>query len=50
MLQLFQEFITPQQKELAAKVERIGENTLLESEQAMKELAGLGIALMANTG
>lgn len=38
MLQLFQEFITPQQKALAAKVEEMGRDAALENEGMMKEL------------
>ena len=50
MLQLFREFVTPQQKELAAKVEKMGGDAVLENEQAMKELAGLETALTASPG
>ena len=38
MLQLFQEFVTPQQKILAAKVEQVGRDAVLENEEMMKEL------------
>ena len=38
MLQLFQDFVTPQQRKLAAMVKRMGGDTALEDEQAMKEL------------
>ena len=48
MLQLFQEFVTPQQKELAAKLKQMGGGAVLENEQAMKELVGLETTLTAN--
>ena len=38
MLKLFNEFITPQQKELAAKVEDMGGTAAQENEETMKEL------------
>ena len=39
MLQLFKEFVTPQQKELAAKVEKKGGDAAMKSKEAMEELA-----------
>jgi hypothetical protein len=39
MLQLFKEFITPQQRELVAKVEKKGGDAALRSKEAMEELA-----------
>lgn len=50
MLQLFQEFVTPQQKALAAKVRDMGGNAALEDEQAMEELAGAAFALTVDSG
>ena len=38
-LDVFQGFVTPQQKELEEKVEKLGKDAVLENEQAMKELA-----------
>jgi hypothetical protein len=49
MLQLFQEFITPQQKMLAAKVEEMGREAALENEEMMKELVGAEPALNASS-
>ena len=40
MLQLFQEFLTPQQKELKEKVKDMGGVAALDDEKAMQELAG----------
>ena len=50
MLQLFQEFVTPQQKKLATMMQNMGGNTILEDEQAMKELAGAEDALSLENG
>lgn len=50
MLQLFQEFVTPQQKKLATMVQNMGGNTILEDEQAMKELAGAEDVLSSESG
>ena len=50
MLQLFQEFVTPQQKKLAAMADAMGRDVALENEQAMKELAGAESSLDAQSG
>lgn len=50
MLQLFQEFVTPQQQTLAVMVQKMGGNTVLEDKQAMKELAGAESALSSEGG
>jgi hypothetical protein len=50
MLQLFQEFATPQQKKLSAVVGKVGKDTALGDERAMKELAGVETALTAQSG
>lgn len=47
MLQLFQEFVTPQQKKLAAMVQTMGGDSVLENEQAMKELVAVESALIS---
>ena len=48
MIELFQEFVNPQQKILAAKVEEMGGYDVLENEQMMNELARVESTL--NTG
>ena len=50
MLQLFQEFITPEQKKLAVMVERRGGAAVLENEQALRELADAEFAFVAPSG
>jgi hypothetical protein len=50
VLQLFQEFVTPQQKKLAAMADAMGREVALEDEQAMKELAGAESSLAAQSG
>ena len=50
MLKLFQEFVTPQQKELAAKVKNMGGDDVLEDEKAMEELAGAEFELTVRSG
>ena len=50
MLQLFQEFVTPEQKKLAAIVERRGGVAVLENEQAIRELADAELAFTAPSG
>ena len=50
MLQLFQEFVTPQQKKLAVMVQKMGGDAALEDAQAMKELAGAESALSSESG
>jgi hypothetical protein len=49
MMQLFQEFLTPQQKMLAAKVEEMGRDAVLENEGMMKELVGVEPTLNAGS-
>ena len=39
MLQMFQKFLTPEQRKLADLVEKAGGNAILDDEHAMKELA-----------
>ena len=39
MLQMFQKFLTPEQRKLADLVEKTGGNAILDDEDAMKELA-----------
>ena len=41
MLDLFKEFVTPQQRELAAAVENMGGDGVRNNKQAMEELAGV---------
>ena len=42
MLQMFREFITPQQKQLTAMVQEMGgEEAVLENDQAMEQLEGV---------
>jgi len=50
MLQLFQEFVTPEQKKLTVMVEERGGAAALENEQAMRELADAEFAFVAPTG
>ena len=50
MLQLFQEFITPEQRKLTVMVEERGGAAVLENEQAMKELAEAEFAFVAPSG
>ncbi|KAF9781672.1 hypothetical protein BJ322DRAFT_1161455 [Thelephora terrestris] len=50
MRQLFEEFVTPQQKVLTAKMEAMGGYSVLEDEQAMKELASAESALSTGSG
>jgi len=50
MLQLFQEFITPEQKKLAAMVEERGGVAALENEYAMRELTEAEFAFVAPSG
>ena len=50
MLQLFQEFVPPQQKELADKVKNMGGDAALEDEQAMEELVGVEFDLTMRSG
>jgi hypothetical protein len=50
MLQLFQEFVTPEQKKLAAMVGEMGGDAALENEETMKELAGAETALTTHSG
>jgi len=47
MLELFQEFVSPEQKKLAAMVEQMNGVAALDSEQSMEELAGAELALVA---
>ena len=50
MLQLFQEFVTPEQKKLTAMVEERGGDAVLKNEQVMKELVDAEPALTAPPG
>ena len=50
MLQLFQDFTTPDQRKLAAMVEKLGGDAALDNEQAMKELADAEYAVTAPSG
>jgi len=50
MLQLFREFVTPEQKKLAIMAERMGGDAVLENEQAMRELADTEFAFVAPSG
>ena len=50
MLQLFQEFVTPEQKKLAVMVEARGGIAVLENEKAIKELADAELASTAPSG
>ena len=51
MLELFQEFVTPEQKKLAAMVEQRGGNVAaLKNEQAMRELVDAELSLTAPPG
>ena len=50
MLQLFQDFVTPEQKKLAVMVKERGGAAALESEQVIKELADAELALTAPSG
>ena len=44
MLQLFQEFATPQEKELAAMAKKMGGDAVLDNEQAMERLEAYALA------
>ena len=50
MLQLFQEFITPEQKKLAVMVERRGGAAVLKNEQALRELVDAESAFVTPSG
>ena len=50
MLELFKEFVTPQQKELAAKVEEMGGAAAQENEEVMKELDGVESTITRRPG
>ena len=50
MVQLFQEFVTPEQKKLVAMVEERGGVEVLKNEQAMKELVEAEPALTVPSG
>ena len=50
LLQLFKEFVTPQQKELAATVEKMGGDAALNDQQAMEELARVEYKLTVHSG
>lgn len=50
MLQLFQEFVTPDQKKLATMVEKMGGEAALENERSMRELADAEVAFSAPSG
>lgn len=50
MLQLFQEFITPEQQKLTVMVEERGGVAALENEYAMRELAEAEFAFVAPSG
>jgi len=44
MLELFKDFATPQERELAALVKKLGGDAVLENEKAMEELAAFALA------
>jgi hypothetical protein len=44
MLQLFQDYATPHERELVAMVKKLGGSGVLENEQAMEELAAYALA------
>ena len=50
MLELFQEFVTPEQKKLATMVEKMGGKAALENEYSMKKLADAEVAFSAPSG
>ena len=50
MSQLFQEFVTPEQRKLAAMVEQWGGVSVLENQQAMRELSDAELAITAASG
>lgn len=50
MLELFQEFVSPEQKKLAAMVEQMNGVAALDSEQSMEELADAELALVGPLG
>ena len=50
MLQLFREFITPEQRKLAVMVEEKGGVAVLENEQAMKELVNAELTFTTPSG
>ena len=50
VLQLFKEFVTPEQKRLAAMVEKMGGDAALENQQAMERLIREESALTASSG
>ena len=50
MLQLFQQFVTPEQKQLTVMVERMGGSSVLENDRAMRDLADAEFAFVAPTG
>ena len=50
MLQLFQEFVSPEQKKLAVMVEQMGGDAALDNEQSMRELTDAEFAFAAPSG
>ena len=50
MLELFKEFVTPQQKELAAKVEEMGGTAVQEDKEVMEKLEGAESTLVRRPG
>jgi len=50
MMQMFREFVTPEQKRLTVLVEQKGGNSVIDNEQVMKELSDAEIQISAPTG
>jgi len=50
MMQMFREFVTPEQRRLAVLVEQKGGRTVIDNEQVMKELSDAEILISAPTG
>ena len=50
MLQLFQEFVSPEQKKLAVMVEGMGGKAAQDNEQSMRELANAEVAFVSSSG
>ena len=50
MLQLFREFVSPEEKKLAVMADGMGGKAALDNEQAMRKLASAEIAFVASSG
>ena len=50
MMQMFREFTTPEERQLAVLVERKGGNAVIDNEQAMKELSDVEASISAPPG